>query len=115
MNLGMRDRDVLEKIVQLCRETDEMLTLCGGTKEGWEKDKICRDALTMCTIWIGALAERLSEKARLETDGIAWDAIQRMQNMPEDNEFNIDYERIWTIATEDLPRLQGALERYLKN
>lgn len=114
MNLGLRDRAVLEKMIQLCGEADEMLALCGGTKAGWEKDKICRDALTMCTIWIGALAERLSEKARQETDGIAWDAIRRMQNMPEDDEFSIDYEKIWTIVTEDLPRLQGALEGYLE-
>jgi len=105
----------VEKIVQYCEETMEIIEHCGGTKEGFMNDRICRNACTTTLTQIGESANRLSEPAKCQMNVISWNLIRGMRNILVHDYISVDWSMIWSTITNDIPILKLVCEGYLKN
>lgn len=115
MSNEQRDQAVLTKIIQYCSEAEEMLNLCGNTREGYEENKACRYATAMCLMQIGELAGHLSDEAKCGMSMIAWNAIRGMRNVLAHDYVSVDWNIIWKTVAKDLPILKLVCEKYLKS
>lgn len=115
MSNEQRDRVLLEKIIQYCDEALETISHCGGTKDGFMGDRICRYAGAMCLMQIGELANRLSEPAKCQMNVISWNLIRGMRNVLAHDYISVDWDMIWSSIVADLPVLKLVCEGYLNS
>ncbi len=81
--------------------------------ERFQSDKLVRYAVERQLIVIGEAARHLSESIRLLTPEVPWKAIVGLRNILAHEYGEILAERVWLVATRDIPALIGALEPHL--
>ena len=62
---------------------------------------------------VGEAAARIGTEVRSELPEIPWPKVVGMRNHLIHSYFDIDNDRVWDTATEDLPKLKAIIERYL--
>ena len=62
---------------------------------------------------VGEAAARVGTEVRAEFPEIPWPKVVGMRNPLIHSYFDIDNDRVWDTATEDLPKLKAIIERYL--
>jgi uncharacterized protein with HEPN domain len=87
--------------------------LGGATREAFENDLNLRESIVLNLVFIGEAVNKLSLSARSAHPEIAWTEISDMRNRLVHGYFDIDIEKVWTAATEDVPALIAALEEIL--
>jgi uncharacterized protein with HEPN domain len=82
-----------------------------ATREDFETDLDLRESIVLNLIFIGEAASKLSQAARSAHAEIAWTQISDMRNRIVHGYFDIDVEKVWIAATEDVPALIATLEK----
>lgn len=115
MSNEQRDQAIVEKIIQYCNETAEIVSECGGSKEGFLGNRTGRYAVAMCLMQIGELTGHLSDEAKARMGVISWHMICGLRNILAHDYISVDWNVIWSTAVKDLPVLRLVCDGYLKN
>ena len=81
MPVSDRDYQILEKIVQYCNEIEHAHKEYHRSFEAFCKSSTYRNAVALCLMQIGELANRLSENFKAAHSEIPWRAIRGMRNI----------------------------------
>jgi uncharacterized protein with HEPN domain len=101
-----RDKKRLEKIMEYCDDVTETVDRL-GTYEDYLADKVFRNAVCMCILQIGELANSLSnETTQATAEQIPWHMIRGFRNRIAHDYANMKREVEWFIATEQIPILR---------
>ena len=114
MNYPDRDTQLLDHILQYCRDIEKTVERFGKDFETFKKDKDYINSVSMSLMQIGELAGRFSDEYVQETKTIMdWRAIKNMRNMFAHNYGSMDIERIWETAIDDIPILKEYCSAHL--
>ncbi len=111
-----RDKNIIAHILEYCGQIDECFLRFGSSREAFLSDAIFRNAVSMAEFQIGELAGHLSEAFKEKTKNeIPWKEIRGMRNIFAHNYLEMDAERIWEVAAEDIPALKKFCEAQVKS
>lgn len=99
------DRDILYYIKTYCVDVQDMMERFGADYAVFQTDKVYRYACAMCIVQMGMLAESLSEQYRGQSSLVDWDILMDARNFFSDNSGMIDTYAIWSIITNDVPKI----------
>ncbi len=104
-------RDLLRHMLDECRFATERLA--GVSQPDFVDDETLKRALVRSLEIIGEAAGRLPDDimARLTR----WRSIAGMRDLLNSQYLEIDYDVVWDIVADELPRLRRSLEEYLRN
>ena len=102
-----RDLNIIAHIFEYCNQIDECLSRFGNSREVFLSDVIFRNAVSMAEFQIGELSGHLSDDFKERTKNeIPWKEIRGMRNIFAHNYLEMDIERIWEVAAEDISALK---------
>lgn len=100
------NRDLLKHIVGYCNQIEEAHVQFGNNYEAFCSNSVYRNAVVMCVLQIGELANHLTEDFREATaQDIPWKQIRGLCNVVAHEYGNIDEESLWETITDDIPIL----------
>ena len=80
------------------------------------ENTVYKNAVAMCVLQIGELANRLSENFRDATEKeIPWKQVKGLRNVVAHEYGKIDEEVLWETVTEDIPALREFCDKQIKN
>jgi uncharacterized protein with HEPN domain len=88
--------------------------ITGRTRADLETDDQLALAMVKSIEIIGEAAAHVGTEVRAELPEIPWPKVVGMRNHLIHSYFDIDNDRVWNTATEELPKLKAIIERYLK-
>lgn len=105
----------MSHIVEYCIEIEQTVMRFGNDFEAFQKDKIYRNAATMCILQIGELAGRLSPEFTAAHPVVPWKSIKAMRNIAAHAYGNISVPDVWDTIQHDIPELKAYCETILKS
>ena len=97
-----------------CDDAKSCLERFGEDFDTFLNDRVYFNALAMSVLQIGEIAGNLSEDFRKETSNeMPWSMIKGMRNLLAHAYGEIDAEKLWATALNDLPTLKDFCDRYL--
>ena len=116
MNIG--DYQRLQHICRYCKDIVGFIERFGNDFRTFTDDRAYYNAVSMCVLQIGELANSLSDEYREETkDRMPWGMIRGMRNWIAHAYTEMDEETIWETAKNDIPNLlafcEAELQQYL--
>lgn len=81
---------------------------------GFIKDEVKTRAFSRSLEIIGEAAKKVSEEFRLSHADIDWKAMAGMRDRLIHDYFGVDYEIVWDVVTNEIPKLKSQLEELLK-
>lgn len=113
MNRG--DKQRLLHIRTYCRDIAGFVDRFGKDYSIFTQDKAYENAVSMCVLQIGELANGLSVEFREETKGeMPWGMIRGMRNWLAHAYAEMDESVIWETAINDIPLLLQFCEKMLE-
>ena len=110
-----RDKSIIAHILKYCQQINEFLLRFGNSHEVFLSDELFRSAVSMAEYQIGELSGHLSDDFKEKTkEKIPWKKIRGMRNLFAHDYINMNIEKIWNVATEDIPVLRKFCEDQLK-
>lgn len=79
----------------------------------FKNNSVYRNAVALCVLQIGELANNLTEEFREITSEIPWREIRGLRNIVAHHYGKIDYELLWETITSDIPVLQEFCEKQI--
>lgn len=107
----MKDKIILQKIIDYCDKTEILIERFGATYEKFVSDFGYQMACGMCIIQIGELTTRLTEDFKNQNLEIAWTKIKGLRNIYAHDYESVNLKMIWEILTEDIPKLKEDLQK----
>lgn len=108
-----RDRLALIEILESAYAIE--LYLNGFDEPTFLADRRTCDAVAMHVLVIGEAVARLSDAARSVLGPFPWDQIRGVRNRIAHGYASINFVRLWSIATADIPPLSDAVRDVLGN
>lgn len=104
-----RDKVVLEKIAEYCKEIKETHDYFDSDREAFVSKEgfVYRNSITMPILQIGELTKNLSEEFRNEHSSISWKSVAGMRDVFAHHYGSIDYELVWNTSTKDIEDLKS--------
>ena len=84
-------------------------------REGFVGDDLVRSAVLQKLSVIGEAASRVSDETRRAYPDVPWNQARGMRNLLVHAYFSIDWDVVWTTATESVPRLAGQIAKILES
>lgn len=110
------DRQRVQHIRSYCEDIDMFLDRFGRDFNSFIQDRAYFNAVSMCVLQIGELANSLSERFRQETSAqMPWKMIRGMRNMLAHAYGEVDEEIIWETAINDIPMLKAFCDKMLSD
>jgi uncharacterized protein with HEPN domain len=106
-----RDNEYLIDIVESGKLTAAYVR--GKTKEDFEADVQCQDAVIRRLEIIGEAARRLSAETQATYPQLPWRAMTQMRNLVIHQYDDVDLTIVWDTVQTDLPPLIAALEQII--
>ena len=102
---------------------DDMLTsarralrfVAGMTEEEFLDDEKTQDSVVRRLEVIGEAASNVTAETRARLPGVPWQKVIAQRHVAIHHYRKLDYSRIWTTASDDLPQLVEQLETFLKD
>ena len=113
MKADERDIAIIEKMDAYCRQIEEAHEQFGRNRELFLRSTVYHNAVALCIMQIGELANHLSEDFKNAHPGIPWKAIRGMRNLVAHEYGNLDTTILWETSTEDIVQLQTFCESVL--
>lgn len=82
----------------------------GLTRQQFEQDALRQNAIVKAVEIIGEAASRLSAETKEELPEIDWDRVVGMRHRLVHDYFAIDYDIVWDVVQNHLPKLISQLE-----
>lgn len=108
-----RDREIVSRMREYCRDIGETHAYFGASAETFAIQSVYRNAIAMCVFQIGELSIHLSDAFKQAHPQMPWRAMRGMRNIVAHQYGMVDRESLWITATEDIPVLQRFCETYL--
>jgi len=113
MSSKRRDPDYCSDILEAMQR---IISYTGGLSyERFMEDKRTQDAVVRNIEVIGEAAKRLSSPLKKQHPAIPWKDMAGMRDKVIHHYFGINYDIVWTVANEEIPRLlpriAGVLEK----
>jgi uncharacterized protein with HEPN domain/predicted nucleotidyltransferase len=86
----------------------------GMEKEAFLEDNLTKDAVVLQLEIIGEVAKSVSEEIRSLSPEFDWKDIADIRDRLTCTYFDIDYDRVWDTAIENVPVLEQAIGRLIK-
>ncbi len=115
MKMNNRDIQIIDKIIDYCKNIQEIDSRFGNNFELFCNDIAYKHSCTMCILQIGELSNALSEEIKNKNAQIQWKSIRGMRNILAHNYGQIDMEIIWQIIQNDIPVLKKVCEEIVEN
>jgi len=113
MNSG--DRQRLMHIRRYCQDIAGFVERFGNNYDTFTQDRAYTNAVSLCVLQIGELANSLSAEFREETkDQMPWGMIRGMRNWIAHAYAEMDENVIWETATNDIPGLLRFCDKVLQ-
>ena len=84
-------------------------------REGFVGDDLVRSAVLQKLSIIGEAAARVAEDTRIAYPDIPWKQARDMRNLLVHAYFAVDWDVVWTTATDSVPRLARQISRILES
>lgn len=112
MNSG--DRQRLMHIRTYCKDVAGFVERFGKDYQTFTLDRAYFNAVSMCILQIGELANGLSDEYREETkDEMQWGMVRGMRNWLAHAYADMDENVVWETAIHDIPRLMEFCDKAL--
>ena len=109
-----RDLNIIEKMDRYCQQMDEAHTLFQHSYENFRVNSVYKNAVCLCLMQIGELANNLSEEFKNNNPDIPWRQIRGMRNIVAHEYGHIDDEIVWETIEDGIPVLKSFCENKLK-
>jgi len=76
-------------------------------------DKTC-DAVIRCIEVIGEATKNIPEEIRISNPSISWRDLAGMRDKIIHGYFTVDFETVWLVVKEDIPRLKPMVKKVLE-
>ena len=107
MQIGDRDRSILEHMIKYCVEIEEFINRFGDNIEMFETDKAYRGACALDILQIGELSANLTDEFKQQTTEMPWRDIKSMRNVVAHGYGTLDIDTTWETIKEDIPTLKA--------
>lgn len=105
------DRVRLQHMLDAARRAVQLMD--GRTRADLDREDVLFLALTRLVEIIGEAAKAVSPATRERHPEIPWKAIAGTRDHLIHGYFNVDFDRLWSIASKDLPKLIPQLQALL--
>jgi uncharacterized protein with HEPN domain len=110
-----RDRLYLTDIVEAAQSISDFIgRLTEDGKDAFVADDLIRSAVLHKLSVIGEAASRVSESTKARFPEIPWRQARGMRNILVHAYFSVDWEIIWTTATESVPKLAAQVSAIIE-
>jgi uncharacterized protein with HEPN domain len=110
----MSERSDLEHLEDVLEAARRAIAYCAGmTYDAFAEDTRTQDAVVRNMEILGEAAKCLSETARKESPSVPWKSIAGMRDRLIHNYFGVNWDIVWGVVTNDLPRLMADVETLL--
>lgn len=103
------DRVYVGHMLDLARSVVGKTERCA--RDQFNRDENLRLAVTHLIQTIGEAARKVSSSFRDRHRDVPWNSIVGMRHKVVHDYMHVDYDLVWDVATTELPRLLGQLER----
>ena len=108
-----RDQDYLNDILEAMERIGEYIA--GLTREGFMLDRKTQDAVIRNLEIIGEATKNLSPKLCLRYCEVPWSGLAGVRDKMIHYYFGLNYDVVWTIASQEIPSLLPALRDILSS
>ena len=109
------DEQVLKHIIAYCEQVEKAVDRFGKNSDVFMRDEVYQNAVSMPIMQIGELTKRLTPEFRVATEReFHWKAIAGMRDRYAHGYLEMDPEKIWDTATQDIPVLRQQCEELLE-
>jgi len=105
-----RNIDILKKMIQYCGEIQGTIDRFGNTLDALKSDFVYKNAVAMCILQIGELANHLTDDFKATYTDMPWRAIRGMRNIAAHQYGDFDIETLWGTITKNIPALREYCE-----
>lgn len=114
MDVSLRDQEIIEKIIRYCNEIDEAHSAFHKSYDAFVSNSVYRNAVCLCLMQIGELANHLSDGFKETYREIPWRAIRGMRNVVAHEYGKIDTDTVWETAKDGVSELTHFCEQILR-
>ena len=114
MDVSLRDQEIIEKISRYCNEIDEAHAAFHKSYDAFVSNSVYRNAVCLCLMQIGELANHLSDAFKETYREIPWRAIRGMRNVVAHEYGKIDTDTVWETAQDGVNELTQFCEQILR-
>ena len=101
-----RDLNILEHIIDYCDQIAEAVERFGNDEATFLRDRIYKNAVSLCILQIGELVSILTDEFRAMHKDRPWRDIKLMRNIVAHRYGTIDYTITWDVVQNDIPVLK---------
>ena len=102
-----KDKYILKHILKYCKQIEETLNTYNNEKKAFLNNHIFKNAISMIIFQIGELSNHLKKEYKMETSNeINWIEVSGMRNHFAHGYGDMDINRIWDTAINDIPVLK---------
>ena len=112
--MKLRDRTITDKILEYCREIENILVRLNHSEKAFRKDKGLSAGAVFYIAQIGELSAHFSEEFKEAHNEIPWREMKGMRNILIHEYHAASPKTIWETATEDIPMLRNLLLECVK-
>lgn len=114
MEISSRDADVVDKIRRYCIEINEAHMAYNKSYDSFVSNSVYRNAVCLCLMQIGELANHLSAEFKETYKQIPWRAIRGMRNVVAHEYGKIDVATVWETAEDGVGNLMDFCDSILQ-
>ena len=107
-----KDKVFLEHILEAI---EEIFVFVQGDKEVVYNDAKTKKAVSRDFEIIGEASGNISDEIKQKNPNVPWREIKDFRNVLIHEYFDVDYEKMWEIMEEELPRLKEQIKVILKD
>lgn len=115
MDISLRDHEIIEKISQYCVEINDAHAAFQQSYEIFVSNSVYRNAVCLCLMQIGELANHLSDDFKETYQEIPWRAIRGMRNVVAHEYGKIDTATVWETAKDGVEELANFCGQILED
>lgn len=102
-----RDRSIIEHMLSYCKEIETAHADFGASYEAFKTHSTYRNAVALCLLQIGELANHLTDPFKAAHAQVPWRQVRGMRNLVAHQYTTMDIEVIWHTSIEDIPELKA--------
>ena len=107
------DKIIIQKIIGYCKDIEDSIADFKISCETYGSVKIYRSGLDNFVFQLCELTIRLSDEFKAEHEEITWHKMRGLRNIHAHDYEKIKLDKMWTIITEEIPKLRAQLEQIL--